>query len=1230
LKEEDQTMKLNLLAHETKSHRAKNTSRALGVSRLTRSVIYKPLAAVLAVLLIPSLSSFESTAGIPLGAAKSFQASAQTIQGCAPSPANAIIQTLCPGNNTAYVADLQKLESDAVSAYLGLHGLPATDAQMIYTYGRADLRSAVRAGMYAQLLAIIEKPALNRSQHEQNLYAWFQGLVWKNEIAEYTLAVNEFQLFESNPCEFTLDPTIASAYKLSYDGTPFCFGSSLNTLFSGPPVPAASYFIAYGLKNSYGASAATFPNFGLLLAQTEASVGEEIGIGAAAGAVVADIVGIAVAASIGAAIALGTANGTAAVAAASAAFIVSGATATAVGPVLLVAGPVAIVLIAVAIGVAAGLQAFSNQQNLNDSNNLSNTLTQVTNTPPDLTAMATDSSGVGLTKLYETLVAQTLPDVPSTATLPAHQTTDPSFLLAPSGGTGEVNNALTYQDWNGNSWTAQTYGGTFVQTCNSGTNCTQADSIIAGIRYVDSSGTNWTASRLGNNFVSTKNAPASTDQPCPANQTTGVSPLPSSGNFSACSSYVSASIPVTAPGGAPINVSLSQAPAFTGPTTLSFTPGQSLTEAITASGVPAPSICYSSGNLSSDFTLNGGTCGNGTFQLSFNGDMNAASATNQLTLQASNNSGTTATQVFTINVSPTLAITSPSTFSGNLGVPQNFLVTTTGYPPPRLSVTPGWLPPGLTLTDNGNGTATISGTDNSVVAITQNCSTTSPPPTGCGIIATNPVTMATVNQQTAFKLFPAPNASLVGTSSTTFIAGAPNSVVLTSFGAITPVSYSFTEPADASWLSFHDNGNGTGVLSGMPPVGTTGTYTFILDPIAVASLASATGLSANFTLNVVDTPIFLSPNSATFTAGTAGSFEIQTNGNSATTGFSFPQGLAFSAGDPATITGAPAAGTGGVYNILLTDNAGAAGTATQQFTLNIDEAPQITSANSATFFTGVPGSFAVTTTGYPTLSTQPVSQNSTPPTSPTQGEGMYFTVTGLPADLQYSNLNPQGLASGTLTIQGTPSPGDAGPHQVQITAQNGVGVMAQQTLMLDIVKVTGPAPASGAKCNGNYNGIFNGSVTVSAGQNCSFVEGGGITGNVTMNGGNLAIMNGTITGNVQIQGASAFSFGPGSKITGNLKIQNVASGTTTNQICGAKLLGNVQISGNATPFEFGSASADSCPGNFVGGSLAIQSNTGAVTVYDTDVTKNLSCSGNTSITGGGDTAESMQGQCAAF
>jgi hypothetical protein len=98
-------------------------------------------------------------------------------------------------------------------------------------------------------------------------------------------------------------------------------------------------------------------------------------------------------------------------------------------------------------------------------------------------------------------------------------------------------------------------------------------------------------------------------------------------------------------------------------------------------------------------------------------------------------------------------------------------------------------------------------------------------------------------------------------------------------------------------------------------------------------------------------------------------------------------------------------------------------------------------------FAGKPASLNVTTTGYPSSATIP-GVPSTAPTDPSQGQGTYFTTTGLPASLTAGNLNLAGYETGTLAIQGTPTSADAGTHKVSITAANGVGSAAQQTLTL--------------------------------------------------------------------------------------------------------------------------------------------------------------------------------------
>jgi hypothetical protein len=274
----------------------------------------------------------------------------------------------------------------------------------------------------------------------------------------------------------------------------------------------------------------------------------------------------------------------------------------------------------------------------------------------------------------------------------------------------------------------------------------------------------------------------------------------------------------------------------------------------------------------------------------------------------------------------------------------------------------------------------------------------------------------------------------------------------------------------------------------------------------------------------------------------------------------------------------------------------------------------------------VPGSFAVTATGFPSLSSVPLAQAPQPPRDPADGIGMYFTVTGLPASLTASRLSPEGFATGTLTIQGSPTAADAGTRQVRITAQNGVGATTEQLLTLNIVSITAPAPATGATCNGAYNGTFNGTLVVSANQNCVIV-GGGVNGNV--NGGSLVLQHVTVTGNLQIQGGAAFSIGQGTTVGKNLTIQNLSGAALTNQVCGARVDGNLTLSGNATPLQIGSLDG-SCAGNSFRGTVTIQGNTAATKVFNNVMTKQLTCSGNTSITGGGNSAQKFSGQCSGF
>jgi hypothetical protein len=177
-------------------------------------------------------------------------------------------------------------------------------------------------------------------------------------------------------------------------------------------------------------------------------------------------------------------------------------------------------------------------------------------------------------------------------------------------------------------------------------------------------------------------------------------------------------------------------------------------------------------------------------------------------------------------------------------------------------------------------------------------------------------------------------------------------------------------------------------------------------------------------------PAFTSAAGTTFTTNTPGSFTVTTSGVPTPT-FSesgaLPSGVIFvDNGDgTATLSGTPAGGTGGAYPVTITASNGVAPDANQSFTLTVDAAPTIGSADHTAFLEGAPGTFTVTTSGVPTPT---LSESGTIPA------GTTFVDNG----------------DGTATLSGTPSAGTAGSYPITITASNGVAPDATQAFTLTV------------------------------------------------------------------------------------------------------------------------------------------------------------------------------------
>lgn len=355
-----------------------------------------------------------------------------------------------------------------------------------------------------------------------------------------------------------------------------------------------------------------------------------------------------------------------------------------------------------------------------------------------------------------------------------------------------------------------------------------------------------------------------------------------------------------------------------------------------------------------------------------------------------------------------IRFTSAATATFTLGTPSSFTVRVTGGTGVALTST-GALPSGVTFSDNGNGTATLSGT-----------------PVGSG--ASYPLTIsarmgsaAPVVQ--AFALIVREPASITSTPATTFTAGTNGSFTVAAAGF--PVPTLSVSGALPSGITFTPAGNGTATLAGTPASGTGGTYA-----LTIAAANGGAPSTQSFTLTVNEAPRFTSEASTAFTVGAAGTFTVATDAfPDATVSIStpLPSGVSFTPhlDGSATLAGTPAASTGGTYPLTFSATNGIGGTVTQSFTLTIRQAPTFSSPASTGFTVGTPGSFTVTAQGTPT------------PTVSVSGS--------LPAGVTFT---PNSNGTGSLT--GTPAQGTAGTYNLVMTASNGVGAPATQPFTLSV------------------------------------------------------------------------------------------------------------------------------------------------------------------------------------
>ena len=619
-------------------------------------------------------------------------------------------------------------------------------------------------------------------------------------------------------------------------------------------------------------------------------------------------------------------------------------------------------------------------------------------------------------------------------------------------------------------------------------------------------------------------------------------------------------------GTATATVTVNRPPAITSANTASFTVGTAGTFTVTTTGYPAPAISKV-GTVPAGLTFTDN--GNGTATLS--GTPSAGSGgTYPLNLTANNGVAPNATQTLTVTVLQPPGFTSAATATFQVGTAGTFSITTSGFPTVSTITKTGTLPAGITFTDNGNGTATLAGTPaagsggtypvtltasngvspngtqslsiqvNQAPAITTNPSDQSvnPGTSVSFIAAASGVPTPTVQWQrstdggasftniagatsttytftaaagdngnqyravftnvagtattTAATLSVGTAPAFTSADNTTFVVGSAGSFSITTSG-VPSATLSRTGAQFPAWLTLTDNGDGTGTLTGTPPAGSGGSYSFTLK----AANGFSPAASQTFTLFVDEAPTITSADHTTFNVGSAGTFAVTTTAGFPTTTTltetgALPSGVTFTDnGDgTATLAGTPAAGTAGSYPLTIsaTASGGLAAPRTQSFTLTVTGGPVITSADHTTFVVGNAGTFTVTTTS---------------------GSPVTITETGaLPSGVTFHDNG-----DGTATLAGTPAAGTHGSYSLSIKASSGVGTDAVQAFTLTVNEPPTITSADNASFTLGVAGAF--TVTTAAGNPTATVltETGALPSGVTFtdNGDGTATLGGTPT-----------------------------------------------------------------------------------------------------------------------
>ena len=311
-------------------------------------------------------------------------------------------------------------------------------------------------------------------------------------------------------------------------------------------------------------------------------------------------------------------------------------------------------------------------------------------------------------------------------------------------------------------------------------------------------------------------------------------------------------------------------------------------------------------------------------------------------------------------------ITSSDSTTFTVGQPGSFTVVATGTPTPGLSfLWSSTLPAGVSFSLSSAGTATLSGTPAPGTVGTYQVAITAS--NGVSPEATQTFTLTVTQAPSSFSAGAFPPSTTYGNTVSLYAAGLPSNAT----GTVTFTAGGIT----LGTATVHPGQPQDSCTSAVLPGGTydvTATY---------SGDGNYLGATANTSFTVTSPPTITSDSTATFTVGQPGSFPITTTGSPApavSESGTLPTGVSLAATKDGTYTlsGTPAPGAVGTYQVAITAYNGVQPDATQSLLLTVNQAPSKTSFTAASN-----------------------------PSSTTFGNGVTLTATGLPQD-----------ATGTVTF----------------------------------------------------------------------------------------------------------------------------------------------------------------------------------------------------------------------